>query len=477
MYGCYNVSPCNHVTTLNMDMTVSDITDRIFVKVYKYASTAEAVFNGITGAHLNIIPKFTFPVENRQYWGELAVSWDGQNLYHSSSLEQLARFDCNGQPAPWPGKSTHALSGFPQGWQHSRGHSAGPGNSLYILHHRAHRDLNKGVASVVDASGNVLKREFIDIDAEVSCIRADPQGNVFVGARVKPKGSPYPADLNLGTAKAAATESGYPWTSQPASWWAEEIYGSVLKFGPEGGSVKTDPTGDLWVNGNVYRGTRDVAKAQGLLGMYFGLSQVQTHNMPPAGIGCVCNVSRFDVDRFGRIFMPDGYRLSMVVLDNNMNEILRLHNREITQVKTGYFQQLQATDRALYAMDWWNNQVVSFNFGADQEAFADIPLGIDFAARARPGRVSLVNSPNPFHSSVNIRIHGSVHHAGFKMQNAKIGIFDVSGKRVHDFSGTRSNQITWNGKDMHGCPVQSGVYFCRVRTGTFTVERKLLLVK
>jgi flagellar hook assembly protein FlgD len=35
----------------------------------------------------------------------------------------------------------------------------------------------------------------------------------------------------------------------------------------------------------------------------------------------------------------------------------------------------------------------------------------------------------------------------------------------------------WNGKDMRGKQVSSGIYFCRMRAGNFVKIRKLTLMK
>jgi hypothetical protein len=469
IYGCYpNTASCAHATTLTyLDLAVSDATEEIFAKIYRSSSTDEARFNGLTG-QFNGVTTINFTAE-RAGFGEQALGWNGQYLYHTTGLDVVGRFTINGAPAAWPGTGLNTVAGLQQGFQHSRGIAAGPDGSVYVLHHLAHRAFKDGRVTKIGPQGNIEKPQFIRIDAVVAGIAVDPQGNIFVGARVKPKLQPWPPELNgplLGLPKALKTESFYPWAPRLNSWWAEEVYGSILKFGPSGGSV-TIGDGEYRVR------RRELATASGLTGAYFGYSFLPTHDQPATGIGCCCNASRFDVDRFGRVFLPDGYRLSMVVLDNNMNEILRIHNKDITQTKTGHFQLLQVTDRALYAGDSWNNHIVSFTLGAEKESVTDLPVGLDYAELPLSGSLSLVNSPNPFKFRTVIRLLGGQDPAGGN-PDVTVDIFNVDGKRV--FTLTSEYGLLADGLPWNTAGLAPGVYLAKLRLGNKILERKMVVV-
>ena len=85
------------------------------------------------------------------------------------------------------------------------------------------------------------------------------------------------------------------------------------------------------------------------------------------------------------------------------------------------------------------------------------------------------NYPNPFNPSTTI-------YFGLKtLSNVDLRIFDVSGRLVRvlasgKFQAGEYRRI-WDGKDSHGIPVASGVYFYRLVAGDFEQTRKMLLLR
>ncbi len=86
------------------------------------------------------------------------------------------------------------------------------------------------------------------------------------------------------------------------------------------------------------------------------------------------------------------------------------------------------------------------------------------------------NVPNPFNPVTTIDY--DVPAAG---ADVAITIFDVNGRRVRTlWSGHRNGgryQAQWNGQDDRGGQVASGVYFYRMRAGSFNETRKMVLLK
>jgi hypothetical protein len=85
------------------------------------------------------------------------------------------------------------------------------------------------------------------------------------------------------------------------------------------------------------------------------------------------------------------------------------------------------------------------------------------------------NYPNPFNPQTNIRF------AIPTTSRVEIELFDILGRRVRTLANEMMDAgnyaVTWNGTDDLGLSVASGVYFYRLRAGSFTQTRKLLLVR
>ena len=85
------------------------------------------------------------------------------------------------------------------------------------------------------------------------------------------------------------------------------------------------------------------------------------------------------------------------------------------------------------------------------------------------------NVPNPFNPSTTIQF-------GLAAQGRMtISIYDVSGRLVRTLvDGPRSAGLykeTWDGRDSNGHAVASGVYFYRLRAGTFSETKKMVLTR
>lgn len=85
------------------------------------------------------------------------------------------------------------------------------------------------------------------------------------------------------------------------------------------------------------------------------------------------------------------------------------------------------------------------------------------------------NCPNPFNPSTNITF-GLKHSSSVSLR-----IYDTAGRLikvlVDDYREAGSYEETWNGTDLRGNAVVSGVYFCRLIAGEETISRKMVLLR
>lgn len=80
--------------------------------------------------------------------------------------------------------------------------------------------------------------------------------------------------------------------------------------------------------------------------------------------------------------------------------------------------------------------------------------------------------PNPFRDQVNIALDAK---AG---DTIKVAVYNLRGERIHQQElGSGQRQLSWDGRDLSGRQMPTGVYFIRFSTGQSQVSSKLLLIR
>jgi hypothetical protein len=126
-----------------------------------------------------------------------------------------------------------------------------------------------------------------------------------------------------------------------------QAVGTIYKFPPAGGAIETKD----------YR----VVNVSGAVATYPGCGPVSRWNAVGA---CACLKPRFDVDDFGRLYLPNGVTFSVSVRDNADNEIARfgaygnLDSAGPDDVPMGWPVTAGASDRYIYVGDALNHRVV-----------------------------------------------------------------------------------------------------------------------
>ncbi len=179
------------------------------------------------------------------------------------------------------------------GWGHSRG--------------------DPTALSAYNPDGSVINERLIDTEFRcMESVRVDFQGNIYVALSIRPGEQLLPPGL---VGKVPADMS-----SQDARQgfnYYPGLYGSIIKFGPEGGLVKKGSGG---VKCNFGRG--GVTEVKGAKWIHLGVTGTLGYNSGKKPTNhCSCHSSRFDVDGFGRVFFPDAGRFRVWVIDTNANQI------------------------------------------------------------------------------------------------------------------------------------------------------------
>lgn len=140
-------------------------------------------------------------------------------------------------------------------------------------------------------------------------------------------------------------------------------------------------------------------------------------------------------------------------------------------------------DTTYFDGDWrWDSgfyyKLSAFDVHGNESAFGYLgPNDVTDAETPKTPAATFLsqNAPNPFNPATTIRF-------GLAAQGrVTISIFDVSGRLVRTLvDGPRSAGLykeTWDGRGAGGSAVASGVYFYRLRAGTFSETKKMVLTR
>ena len=177
-----------------------------------------------------------------------------------------------------------------------------------------------------------------------------------------------------------------------------------------------------------------------------------------------------------------GYCIQMQMIDADGS----LLGQKITiesQQQPIYLPQIAKIDHENAYIAWFDNRAANFSDNC-VESFQGIYMQKLSTAGFTPiydqniPQKSLTlyqNYPNPFNPSTSI---------AFTLKNTdrvKLAVYNVKGQKVVDLADNVLEQgnhtITWNGKDMNGKNVGSGIYYYQIKAGQYTETRKMLLMK
>jgi DNA-binding beta-propeller fold protein YncE len=329
-----------------LDMAVERGTGRILVGASGRYAVGAHQWDGNSGKYLG---KITFKSKmSRGKWGEAAFDWRGEKVLHSTSLEKHYLFKPDGSPLAWSALGKNETGPIPQGFTHARGHAPLVDGSFYMAHHFKHRDYKRGAVTHISADGKIARKEFVKLGAPIGGVKADLAGNAYVAAHIKPAGETFPGWFK-----------GKVPTGQ--SKWYKTMYGSILKVKKEGGQINaTTDAPVVWA--------------------YHGVSPMPSRRTAR----CSCQIPRFDVDLYGRVWVPDCFRFGVAVLDNNANPVARFGEygncdsagpesaRPSAKIPLAWIHSVTATDKFIFLADVMNHRIVACTYGAQAEEVAGL---------------------------------------------------------------------------------------------------------
>lgn len=266
--------------------------------------------------------------------GGMLYTWGDQGGYHGP----VARYTRDLKPAPLPATGKHTYGKLEgragrgcsvcgmdvdsRGWVYAVNGS----NSCQML--------------VFDAEGAPVPAPLDSVSGYGGSLRVDLAGNIYL--------------LQSGLPKDFKTPAGYE---------KDEAYrataGTIIRFGPNGGQrvVPVDSGG---------RGG-DPLGFKGVLSLYPGCGPISGWNCDGS---CACTKPRFDVDEYGRLYIPNAITFSVAVRDNAGNEIVSFGaygNYDCAgpqsveakpEIPLGWPITAGASDRHIYVGDCLNHRVV-----------------------------------------------------------------------------------------------------------------------
>jgi hypothetical protein len=197
----------------------------------------------------------------------------------------------------------------------ARGITADPNGNIYALWQSAEKNASNYLAMHAP-SGKMVKNDVVaSCMRGLESVRLDYQGNIYLMVSVRPRGVTVPSDF---AGEKMPPGWKYSINSHEMNWY-EMLYGCMVKFGPKGGAIVSQPeAGQKMEYGLPSKKT--LVGIQDAQWSHFGASPAASWRHPYPDC-CDCEAAQFDVDGFGRSFYPDAGRFRVGMLDTAGNDL------------------------------------------------------------------------------------------------------------------------------------------------------------
>lgn len=280
-------------------------------------------------------------------------------------------------------------------------------------------------------------------------IKYDLQGNYYFGTTIKPADHRVPAGF--------AADMAY-----------QRGVGSVIRYAP-GDTGSVNYTAQSASNSDrIYRS--DFSPFSGGSGE------------------CQCRSSRFDVDAFGRLFIPSGITQKVAVVDNNDNLIMEFGEYgnwdsqgegslvPTSDIPFAWPVAAAVSENYLYVTDMVNTRLARIKMAFELDnmpGFSGVTSANGKGQGA--GMAALASIPDPFNPTSRVTFTlpaGAV---------VDLSVFDLSGRLVKTLATgaykAGAHHVVWNAEDGRGGKVSAGVYVYRLTAGNRVLVKKTILAK
>jgi len=377
---------------------------------------------------------------------------------------------------------------------------------IYNLYYHKDRAGDSVKMVVHDKDGTVKRRDVLYNFNGARTVSVDTRGNIYVSDNLKPVNSPLPSYVEQ---LSFLDENPLPFTLEGSfRKIMMASYGSVLKFGPDGGkcrilgAAEQPKTGETeMVSYSSLNGTARYA-VSGLLGYYRGISLLPPTKNYRTGIAvCDCFGATYDMDLYDRLAVPDAIQHKIHILDANMNVIHSFGGYDNFDNKGGALagtrpaiplelpMQAAMTDKAIYATSYGSRTHAEYTLAGTRIIRAALVYDKEYLSgqvtiseknNGNKNRMQLSGSPNPFNPTTNLYVN--VSSAG-SVGQISLAIYDTKGRLVKKLLSMHVNEssfkqsIVWNGLNENGAAVATGTYVCKLNSLGKSQITKLVLTR
>lgn len=185
---------------------------------------------------------------------------------------------------------------------------------------------------------------------------------------------------------------------------------------------------------------------------------------------CICRSPRFDVDPYGRLFLPNAITSQVTITDNEGNILLRFGQYGNADDPAGggliplsWPTSVAASEDYIYVTDFGGNRIARARLDYELDNFPGLSNIITRDKTAECDLSGMKAHPNPFNPSTQVTFATS------RRSRVRIEVFAVDGRFIttlaSDILEPGRHHVDWRGKDRLDRPVAAGTYYVRICAG------------